>query len=203
MAVRIRLHRAGSTHRPFYRVVVADSRSPRDGRFIETVGYYDPLPETTILKIDTDRVKAWMEKGALPSDTVRSLISKAGTLPTAAEVADKARARRTTAIEEAARSAPPKPKPKPKAEAKPKPAAKPEAKVEPAAAAKPTAKVEPAAAAKPEAKPAPKPDVKPAAEAKAEAKPAAPAPATEATPKAPAADASAADAASTNGGDAS
>ena len=119
MAVRIRLHRAGSTHRPFYRVVVADSRSPRDGRFIETVGYYDPLPETTVLKIDTDRVNEWIGKGAKPSDTVRTLMKNAASFTTAEAVAEKAKAKRAAAVEEAGRMAPPKKVKEPKADAKP------------------------------------------------------------------------------------
>lgn len=106
MSVKIRLHRSGATHSPFYRVVVTDSRSPRDGRFIEMIGYYDPLPETTVLKLDTERVQHWIDRGATPSPTVKSLIKRAGTLPTAADVASKAREKRAQAIEEASRLAP-------------------------------------------------------------------------------------------------
>jgi small subunit ribosomal protein S16 len=104
--VKIRLMRAGARRRPFYRVVVADSRSPRDGRFIETLGYYDPLPERTVLKIDAERAEYWIQKGAIASDTVRSLIKRAGTLPTADQVAETARQRRQSAIESAAKSVP-------------------------------------------------------------------------------------------------
>jgi small subunit ribosomal protein S16 len=104
--VKIRLMRAGARRRPFYRVVVTDSRSPRDGRFIETLGYYDPLPEKTVLKIDMERAEYWIQKGAIASDTVRSLIKRAGTLPTADQVAESARQRRQSAIESAAKSVP-------------------------------------------------------------------------------------------------
>ncbi len=80
MAVKIRLTRTGRHKRPFYRVVVADSQSPRDGRFIETLGYYDPLAKTAGVKIEMERVRNWLEKGAQPSDTVRHLLSKQGLL---------------------------------------------------------------------------------------------------------------------------
>ena len=69
MSVKIRLMRAGAKHRPFYRVVVTDSRSPRDGRFIEVLGYYDPLPEAELLKIDEEKARTWMSRGAVPSTT--------------------------------------------------------------------------------------------------------------------------------------
>ena len=78
MAVKIRLKRMGSKKRPFYRVVVADSRSPRDGRFIETVGTYNPLVEPAEVKLNEELVLSWLNNGAQPSDTVRSLLSKAG-----------------------------------------------------------------------------------------------------------------------------
>jgi len=78
VAVKIRLTRTGRHKRPFYRVVVADSQSPRDGRFIETLGYYDPLAKTAGVKIEMERVRSWLEKGAQPSDTVRHLLSKQG-----------------------------------------------------------------------------------------------------------------------------
>ena len=73
--VCIRLMRMGTKKRPLYRIVVADSRRFRDGKFIERVGSYNPLPETPEVNLDMDRVKYWMEKGARPSDTVRSLIT--------------------------------------------------------------------------------------------------------------------------------
>lgn len=72
------MRRMGSKRKPFYRVVVADSRMPRDGRFIEEVGYYNPLTNPAEVKLEEDKVFEWLEKGAQPSDTVRSLLSKAG-----------------------------------------------------------------------------------------------------------------------------
>ena len=78
MAVRIRLKRTGAKKAPHYRVVVADSRSPRDGRFIEELGYYNPVAEPAVIKIDEEKAMAWLQKGAQPSDTVKSLFKKAG-----------------------------------------------------------------------------------------------------------------------------
>ena len=78
MAVKIRLARHGAKTRPFYRIVVADSESPRDGRFLESVGTYNPLKDPAEVTLKTDRVKYWMEQGALPSDTVKSLLKKEG-----------------------------------------------------------------------------------------------------------------------------
>ncbi len=72
----IRLRRTGSTKRPYYRVVVADSRNWRDGRFVETLGHYDPRKNPVVVKIDQERAKYWIEKGARPSDTVKSLLKK-------------------------------------------------------------------------------------------------------------------------------
>jgi small subunit ribosomal protein S16 len=72
----IRLRRTGSTKRPYYRVVVADSRNWRDGRFIEVLGHYDPRKNPAVIKIDTERAKAWIGKGAQASDTVRSLLKR-------------------------------------------------------------------------------------------------------------------------------
>jgi small subunit ribosomal protein S16 len=77
MAVRLRLARMGRKKRPFYRIVAADSRSPRDGRFIERLGYYDPMTEPPNLKVNLERVDYWLGEGASPSETVGSLISKA------------------------------------------------------------------------------------------------------------------------------
>jgi len=76
MAVKIRLRRMGAKKAPFYRVVVADSRYPRDGRFIEEVGYYDPTKEPSLVKIDAEKVKKWLENGAQPTETVRILLKK-------------------------------------------------------------------------------------------------------------------------------
>ena len=78
MAVRIRLQRKGRRKRPFYRVVVADSEAPRDGRFIELLGYYDPLQDPAVVKLDAERVRYWLAQGARPSDTVRSLLRREG-----------------------------------------------------------------------------------------------------------------------------
>jgi len=78
MAVKIRLKRMGAKKSPFYRIVVADSRSPRDGRFIEEIGYYNPASEPVTLKIDEEKALQWLQNGAQPSDTVRALFSKAG-----------------------------------------------------------------------------------------------------------------------------
>lgn len=78
MAVRIRLKRMGAKKAPFYRLVVADSRSPRDGRFIEEIGTYNPLTEPALVNIDEDKALNWLKTGAKPSDTVRNLFSQAG-----------------------------------------------------------------------------------------------------------------------------
>ncbi len=75
--VKIRLRRMGAKKAPFYRIVVADSRSPRDGRFIEEIGTYDPLSETNSLRVDLERAKYWIANGAQPTDTVRGLLKKA------------------------------------------------------------------------------------------------------------------------------
>lgn len=76
MAVRIRLARYGAKKRPFYRIVVADSESPRDGRFLEIVGTYNPLMEPAEVSFKNERVKYWMDQGALPTNTVKNLIKK-------------------------------------------------------------------------------------------------------------------------------
>ena len=81
MAVRIRLTRVGATKQPTYRVVVADARSARDSRAIETIGHYNPRTEPIELNIDAEKAKAWMAKGAQPSDTVERLLRPAGILP--------------------------------------------------------------------------------------------------------------------------
>ncbi|MGC1183872.1 MAG: 30S ribosomal protein S16 [Candidatus Dormiibacterota bacterium] len=84
MAVKIRLKRMGAKKRPFYRVVVADARSPRDGRFIESVGIYDPLKNPKVFQVDDERIKHWMATGARPSDAVRELLERQGSLPATA-----------------------------------------------------------------------------------------------------------------------
>ncbi len=78
MAVKIRLKRIGAKKVPFYRVVVADSRSPRDGKFIEEIGYYNPLTDPAEVKIDAEKAKKWLDNGAQPSDTVKALLKKSG-----------------------------------------------------------------------------------------------------------------------------
>ena len=78
MAVKIRLRRMGAKKAPFYRVVVADSRYPRDGRFIEEIGLYDPNTEPSTVKIDADAAKKWLQSGAQPTETVGKLLKQAG-----------------------------------------------------------------------------------------------------------------------------
>lgn len=80
MSVKIRLKRMGSKKRPFYRIVVADSRSPRDGRFIETVGTYNPLTEPEQVTLKEEAIMNWLSSGAQPSDTVRNILSKQGVM---------------------------------------------------------------------------------------------------------------------------
>jgi len=108
LSVKIRLRRIGAKKHPFYRLVVADTRSPRDGKFIEILGTYDPMTEPVKLNIDQEKVKAWLQKGARPSDTARAFLIDLGLLP-----------------KESAKKRPTKP---------PKAAAKPEASSEKAAA---------------------------------------------------------------------
>ena len=78
--VKIRLRRMGAKKNPFYRIVVADSRSPRDGRCIEEIGTYNPLTEPATIQVDADKVKTWIQNGAQPTDTVRGLLKKAGVI---------------------------------------------------------------------------------------------------------------------------
>ena len=78
MAVKMRLRRMGAKKAPFYRVIVADSRSPRDGRFIEEIGYYNPLTNPADIKIDAEKAKQWIANGAQPTETVKSLLKKSG-----------------------------------------------------------------------------------------------------------------------------
>ena len=80
MATKIRLRRMGAKKAPFYRIIVADSRSPRDGRFIEELGYYDPTTEPSTVKIDSEKAGVWLEQGVQMSDTVRRLFTEAGIL---------------------------------------------------------------------------------------------------------------------------
>ena len=78
MAVKIRLTRMGAKKKPFYRIVVANSQNPRDGRAIQEIGYYDPTVEPSLLKVDTEAAKQWISKGAQPTETVRGLLKRAG-----------------------------------------------------------------------------------------------------------------------------
>ena len=78
--VKIRLRRMGAKKAPFYRIVVADSRYPRDGRFIEEIGYYDPMTEPAEIKVDAEKAKQWIANGAQPTDTVKVLLKKSGTI---------------------------------------------------------------------------------------------------------------------------
>ena len=83
--VKIRLRRMGAKKKPFYRLVVADARSPRDGRFIEHLGYYDPMKDPVEVKIDVDKVKLWLRQGAQPSEAARSLLKREGILERSTE----------------------------------------------------------------------------------------------------------------------
>lgn len=80
MAVKIRLHRMGAKKAPFYRIVVADSRYPRDGRFIEEIGTYNPVVSPVEIKVDAEKAKQWIANGAQPTDTVKALLKKEGVL---------------------------------------------------------------------------------------------------------------------------
>lgn len=80
MSVKIRLRRMGAKKAPFYRIVVADSRYPRDGRFIEEVGFYDPTKEPSVIKVDSEKVEKWIASGAQPTDTVKALLKVEGIL---------------------------------------------------------------------------------------------------------------------------
>ncbi len=78
--VKIRLRRMGAKKAPFYRIVVADSRYPRDGRFIEEIGTYDPTADPAVLKVDAERAQAWIKTGAQPTETVKALLKKSGAI---------------------------------------------------------------------------------------------------------------------------
>lgn len=88
MPVKIRLARHGAKKRPFYRIVVADGESPRDGRFLETVGTYNPIPDPAIVDLKAERIQYWMGQGALPTDTVKSLLRKEGFFAKTAQQAE-------------------------------------------------------------------------------------------------------------------
>jgi small subunit ribosomal protein S16 len=107
MATRIRLRRTGRRHKPTYRIVVTEKTAPRDGRFIETLGHYNPRTEPVTLEVDADKARDWLSRGATTSDTVRSLLKKAGVFtpgeatPPAAAAAPKAAPVETAAESEA------------------------------------------------------------------------------------------------------
>ncbi len=108
MAVKLRLKRMGAKQRPFYRIVAADSRSPRDGRFIETVGTYDPIKKPAIITIDEEKVMKWLNNGAEPTDTVRSIFKKEGIM--AKFAASKVKASKPKAKKEEVKETEEKPK---------------------------------------------------------------------------------------------
>jgi len=144
--VKIRLRRMGAKKRPFYRLVVADARSPRDGRFIEQLGIYDPLTSPATIRIDGEKVQQWISKGAQPSDAARSLLQREGILEGPA-------IRHPKAVNVGAVPKPPKPaakkveaEPEAEAAAEAEPVAEPEPEAEPEA----EAGSEPKAAAEPE-----------------------------------------------------
>lgn len=152
MAVKIRLRRMGRKKAPHYRIVVADSAAPRDGRFVETLGYYKPLESPARLVVDLERVDYWVGQGASPSDTVRSLVDKArkgGDATVAVGESDPASIRAAKAEEAAQRKA--EAEAKAVAEAEAKAAAEAEAKAAEEAAAAEAASAEAEAAAEPEA----------------------------------------------------
>ena len=80
MAVKIRLRRMGAKKTPFYRIVVADTRFPPDGRFIEEIGYYNPMEEPSVVKVDPEKARKWLQNGAQPTDTVKALFKKHGVI---------------------------------------------------------------------------------------------------------------------------
>ena len=108
MAVKLRLKRMGAKQKPFYRIVVADSRSPRDGRFIETVGTYAPIKKPAIITIDEEKVMKWLNNGAEPTDTVRSIFKKEGIM--AKFAASKVKASKPKAKKEEVKETEEKPK---------------------------------------------------------------------------------------------
>jgi small subunit ribosomal protein S16 len=108
MAVKIRLRRMGAHKKPFYRIVVADSRSPRDGRFIEELGYYNPLTDPADVKINVEKTRKWISTGAKPTDTVRGLLKKAGVFA-AAQGAEADAAQASAQVADAQAEAAPEP----------------------------------------------------------------------------------------------
>ncbi len=85
MALRIRLRRVGRKGKPFYRIVVADQRSARDGSFVEVIGHYNPLTDPAEIEVDVEKARSWLARGATPTDTARSLLRRAGVFRTSAE----------------------------------------------------------------------------------------------------------------------
>jgi ribosomal protein S16 len=164
--VRIRLRRTGKKKQASYRVVVADSESPRDGRFIENIGYYNPRTDPPTIEIKADRAQYWLSQGAQPSEPAARLLRKVGVLPEIDYGTGEAIEVPAESVEE--------PEAKPEAEVKPEAEAEPEveAEVEPEAEAEPEveAEVEPEAEAEPEVEAEAKPAEEPEAEAEPEAK---------------------------------
>ncbi|MCX5800303.1 MAG: 30S ribosomal protein S16 [Candidatus Eisenbacteria bacterium] len=99
MSVKIRLTRTGAKHRPFYRIIVTDSRMPRDGRFIATLGTYDPLTESGNIEVDGELVKHWMSKGATPSLAVKQLLKRAGVVTVEAPAASAKKSPEAVSLE--------------------------------------------------------------------------------------------------------
>ena len=99
MAVKLRLKRMGAKQKPFYRIVAADSRSPRDGRFIETVGTYNPIKNPQEIKVDEEKVLSWLSKGAEPTDTVRSILKSLGITKKFADSKKKTTKKETKKVE--------------------------------------------------------------------------------------------------------
>ena len=91
MAVKLRLKRMGAKQRPFYRIIAADSRSPRDGRFIETVGTYNPIKQPAEITVNEEKIMYWLSNGAVPTDTVRNILSKQGIMKKFAESKSKSK----------------------------------------------------------------------------------------------------------------
>lgn len=118
MAVKIRLTRRGAKKRPFYRMVVADCRAPRDGRVIDTIGFYDPISKTEPYRIDGEKAVHWLSEGAEPTDTARSLLRKAGIMKAWKEgVAPEIRAEPEAASEDSPADPEPEPEPETKGQA--------------------------------------------------------------------------------------
>ncbi len=91
MAVKLRLKRMGAKQKPFYRIIAADSRSPRDGRFIETVGTYNPIKQPAEITVNEEKIMYWLSNGAVPTDTVRNILSKQGIMKKFAESKNKSK----------------------------------------------------------------------------------------------------------------